>query len=136
MIQNSDKSYVRAYGKLPLIGAVRFTTVNNANPTIVHAAGVETVAWVSEGIWDVTLTNDVVDVLAGGLPFATLGAFCSVTRSAGATVLGLVQVISVTQSTGVIRICHLLDSALAAGTFSVQDDPGVDISVLIYSLEA
>lgn len=134
MIQNSDKAYARGYGKLPLLAAVRFTPANGVNPTIVHSAGIETVTWVSEGVWDCVLSNDVLDVLPSGFPFAHL--FVGVTGVVDATAdeghfLG---VVSMTESTGTIRVCHKADTTDA---WSFQDVQGLTgVLVLVYALEA
>lgn len=136
MIANSEKAYVRGFGRLPVLAGARFTTVNGATPTVVHQAGVETIAYVSEGIWDLTLSNDVLDVLPSGLPFATVGIYVGFIAADGATIPHQCGVISFNQATGVARVYHLQGSALATPTYSLQDAPGIDIMVLFYSLEA
>jgi hypothetical protein len=136
MIQNSLKGPARGFGSLPLIGAMRFTTVDNLVGTVVHAAGLENLTYISEGRWTVNLTNDVLDVLASGLPFATLFAIATPIVADAATIPHLVQILSINQATGLITFVHLKGSALATPTYSLQDDPGIDICLLVYSLEA
>lgn len=135
MIQNSEKSYVRGFGKLPLIAAARFTPANGANPTTVHAAGIETIARAAEGQWDLTLSNDVLDVLASGFPFAQLCVHISFVDDATADMGHLGVVISMNEATGVIRIGH--KSGAGAGAWAFDDVQGITgVMVLVYALEA
>lgn len=135
MLQNSQKGYVRGFGPLPLIAAVRFTPANGADPTIVHAMGVETVTRNAEGKWNVVLSNDVLDVLPSGFPFAHLFVGITFVDDNTADMGHAGVVISMTEATGTIVVGH--KSGAGAGAWAFDDVQGITgVMVLIYAAEA
>lgn len=135
MINTTVKGPARGYGSLPLIYAARFTPLNGADPTIIHNFGFATIVRAAEGQWDLTLASTLKDVQASGLPFAIVDVSMSVHADATANMDHVMEIISITESTGVIRIGH--KAAAGASALAYDDVLGLTgITVKVFAVEA
>lgn len=136
MIQNDEKHYAKGWGKLPLIAAARFTPADGADPTIVHSCGIETITWASEGKWTCTLSNNALDVLASGFPFAQVAIFAQAITS-GDTRAHFMSVSSINEAAGTFQVTHIMSDDLATPVFSLDDVAELaGVCVFVYALEA
>ncbi len=111
---------VRYVGMGRNIVAGSFVTKNGAVPTDIRGSGF-TVAYVSEGIWTVTL-----DDVSQRIDCVTFGVAAETT-----TKLSLVQEDQDARTTSVIKITQHLSDDLTSPNFAVADEPGNVISFMI-----